>query len=150
MKRIFILLILSLTIQNSFGQACGIYRIKYIGNIKSESLKVEKIKLPTIQFLHGLEDENSEIGFIEIAPIANEIDVELGSHLISHLYSESEYLLKFYKSNRENIPIIIITKKNGLLQEIRREVSWDNIQITVLKDDNFGKIFELNLSEIEI
>lgn len=39
-----------MTIQYSFGQACGIYRITYVGNIKSESL-IEKIKLPTIEFL---------------------------------------------------------------------------------------------------
>ena len=61
MKRIFILLILSLTIQYSFGQACGIYRIKYVGKINSESIKIEKIKLQKdthISFLETIEIEN--------------------------------------------------------------------------------------------
>ena len=150
MKRIFILLILSLSIQYTFGQACGIYRIKYVGNIKSESLKIEKIKLPTIEFLHGLENESSEKGFIEIEPIANGIDIELGSPLTSHLFGKTENLLKFYKTKRENIPIIITVIENGKNKEIRIELTWNNIQIKKLEDEKFGNIFELNLNEIKI
>lgn len=150
MKRIFILLILSLTIQYSFGQACGIYRIKYVGKINSESIKIEKIKLPTIEFLHGLEEENSEKGFIEVKPIENGIDIELGSHLTSHLYGKSENLLKLYKRKRENIPIIITVIENGKTKEIRIELTWDNIRISKLDDDKFGNLFELNLNEINI
>ncbi len=150
MKRIFILLILSLTIQYSFGQACGIYRIKYVGKINSESIKIEKIKLPTIEFLHGLEEENSEKGFIEIKPIENGIDIELASHLTSHLYGKSENLLKLYKEKKENIPIVITVIENGKTKEIRIELTWNNIQISKLDDDKFGNLFELNLKEINI
>ncbi|WP_298425524.1 hypothetical protein [uncultured Kordia sp.] len=150
MKRIFILLILSLTIQYSFGQACGIYRIKYVGKINSESIKIEKIKLPTIEFLHGLEEENSERGFIEIKPIENEIDIELASHLTSHLYGKSENLLKLYKEKKENIPIVITVIENGKTKEIRIELTWNNIQISKLDNDKFGNLFELNLKEINI
>jgi len=150
MKRIFILLILSLTIQYSFGQACGIYRIKYVGKINSESIKIEKIKLPTIEFLHGLEEENSEKGFIEIKPNENEIDIELGSHLTSHLYEKTENLLKLYKTKRENIPIVITVIENGKNKEIRIELTWNNIQIGKLEDEKFGNLFELNLNEINI
>ncbi|MEP5340220.1 MAG: hypothetical protein ABJL44_01055 [Algibacter sp.] len=150
MKRIFILLILSLTIQYSFGQACGIYRIKYTGNLKSESLKIEKIKLPTIELLHGLENENPEISFVEIEPTINEINIELRSPLTSHLYGETEKLLKFYKTKRENIPIIITVIQNGKSKEIRMELTWNNIRIKKLEDEKFGNIFELNLSEINV
>ena len=150
MKRIFILLILSFTIQSSFGQACGIYRIKYIGKIDSASIRIEKIYLPTIEFLHGLEEENLEKGFIEINPIENGIDIELGSHLTSHLYDKSENLLKLYKTKRENIPIIITVIEKGKNKEIRVELTWDNIQISKLEDDKFGNLFELNLNEINI
>ncbi|GAA3642775.1 hypothetical protein [Flavivirga jejuensis] len=150
MKRIFILLVLSLSIQYSFGQACGIYRIKYVGKINSESIKIEKIKLPTIEFLHGLEEENSEKGFIEIKPIENRIDIKLGSHLTSHLYKKSESLFKLYKAKRENIPIVITVIKNGKNKEIRIELTWDNIQISKIDDDKFGNLFELNLNEINI
>ncbi len=150
MKKIIILIFLSLTIPFSFGQACGIYRINYVGNIKSESLKIEKIKLPTIQFLHGLEDENSEKPFTEIEFTNNQINAELRSHLTSHLYGKSENLLKFYKTKRESIPIIIIVVENGIKREIRTELTWNNIQITELKDDRFGNLFKLNLNEISI
>lgn len=150
MKRIFILLILSLSIQYCFGQSCGIYRIKYVGKIKSESLKIEKIKLPTTAFLEGIGEENSEFGFIEIEPIANEIDVELGSHLTSNLYKKSENLLNLYKAKRENIPLIITIIEKGKNKEIRIELTWDTIQVSTLKDDKYGNLFELNLNEINI
>lgn len=150
MKRIFILLILSLTIQYSFGQACGIYRIKYTGNIKSESLKIENIKLPTIVFLHGLQDQNSKISFVEFEPTNNRINIELDSHMTSHLYDEAESLLKFYKTNRKSIPIIITVSENGKNREVLIELTWDSIQINKLEDEKFGNLFELNLNEINL
>jgi hypothetical protein len=150
MKRIFILLILSLSIQYSFGQACGIYRIKYVGNIKSESLKIDKIKLPTIEFLHGLEDEDSKKSYAEIELTNNQVNAELSSHLTSHLYGKAGSLLKSYKTKRESIPLIIIVIENGTKREIRKELTWNNIQITKLEDDKFGNLFELNLNDIYI
>ncbi len=149
MKRMLILLILTLTFQNSFGQACGIYRIKYVGSIKTDSLKIEKIKLPTIEFLHGLEDENSEISFMEIEPTDGRINIELRSLLTSHLYGETKNLLKFYKTKRENITIIIVNDK-GEKRKILTELTWNNIQINKSEDEKFGNIFELNLKEINI
>ena len=124
--------------------------MKYVGIIKSESLKIEKIKLPTIKFLHGLEEENSENAFIEIEPIENEIDVKLISHLTSHLYGKAENLLEFYKTKRENIPIIITVIENGKQKELRIELTWNNIQITEINDDGFGRLFELNLNELKV
>jgi len=150
MKRVFILLILSFTIQYSFGQACGIYSVKYVGNIKSESLKVKKIKFPTIEFLHGLEENNSERGFIEIKPFVNEINIEIGSHLTSQLFEKAENLLKFYKAKRENIPILVTVIENGKNKEIQIELAWKDIQIKKLEDENFGSLFELNLNEINV
>ncbi len=144
------MLILSFTIQYSFGQACGTYRIKYVGKIKSESQKIEKVKLPTIEYLHGLEEENSEKGFIEIKPISNEINIKLDSHLTSHLYEKTENLLKFYKTKRENIPIIIIVVENGRSKELRTELTWNTIQIKKIEDGKLGNLFELNLTEINI
>ena len=150
MKRMLILLILTLTFQNSFGQACGIYRIKYVGSIKTDSLKIEKIKLPTIEFLHGLEDENSEISYVEIEPTDGRINIELRSPLTSHLYGETENLLKFYKKKRESITIIIIVKDKGKKRKILTELTWNNIQINKIEDENFGNIFELNLKQLNI
>ena len=150
MKRIYILLILILTIQYSFGQACGIYRIKYIGNIKSESLKVEKIKLPTIEFLNGIENEQTEKSFIEIEINNYQINAEISSKLTSNLYSKAESLLKFYQENRNSISIIVIVIENGTKREILKEFSWNNIQISKLEDDKFGNLFELNLNKINL
>ena len=87
---------------------------------------------------------------MEIKQTSNQINFELRSHLTSHLYGKAENLLKFYKTNRESIPVIIIVVKNGRKREVRTELTWDNIEITQLKEDKFGNVFELNLSEINI
>jgi len=150
MKRIIALIILMLTIQYSFGQACGVYRIKYVGNIESKSLKVEKIKLPTIEYLHGLEGESSEKGYVEIDLESNGIEIQLGSHLTSHLYDKPESLLKLYMEKRENIPIIITAIENGISREIEMEINWSDIQITKLEDENFGNFFKLDLKRINL
>ncbi|MEP0264287.1 hypothetical protein [Dokdonia sp.] len=149
MRKIVILIILSLTIQCSFGQACGIYRIKYVGKIQSNSFKIEKIKLPTIKFLHGLENENSKNSSVEIELTNNQFLIELRSHLTS-IYENAEDLLRFYKEKREGIPIIFLVIVNGKKKEIQTELTWDNIQITMVKDDKFGNLFELNLNEIDL
>ncbi len=145
MKRIVILLIFIFTIQSSFGQACGIYRIKYVGNIKSDSIKIKKIKLPTIKFLHGLDEE-----FIENKPSANEFDIEIRSHLTSHLYTNAESLLNLYKVKRKTLPILITVIENGKNREIQLELSWNNVKIKKIEDQNFGNLFELNLNDINI
>ena len=77
MKRIFTLIILTLTIQYSFAQSCEIYRIKCIGKIKSDSLKVEKIKLPTIDFLFGKDEKNLRNKFVKTESNENKIDLKL-------------------------------------------------------------------------
>lgn len=150
MRRLLILMVLSLAFQYSFGQACGLYRIKYVGKVKSDSLQIENIKLPSIQFLHGLEDEKSELGSYTSIPNTGEIDVEIGSHTTSHLYDKSEDLLNFYRRNREGIPIVITVIKLGKSEEIRVDLTWDNIQINKLEDQSFGNLFELNLNVINI
>uniref|UniRef100_UPI00404B5D30 hypothetical protein n=1 Tax=Flavobacterium sp. TaxID=239 RepID=UPI00404B5D30 len=116
--------------------------------MKSELLTIEKIKLPTIEFLHGFAEENSENGFIEIEPIDNDINVEVRSFLMSELYEKPESLLKLYKTKRNKIPIIIKVIENGKPKEIRMELTWNNIQISKLENEQFGNLFELNLNEI--
>ncbi|WP_157814148.1 hypothetical protein [Olleya sp. Bg11-27] len=121
-----------------------------MGNIKAKALKIETIKLPTIAFLHGLEEENSDRGSIEIVQNTNNIAIELPSPLTSHLYSKAENLINLYKLNRQNIPIVITVIANGKSKKIRIELSWDTIQINKLEDDHFGNLFEVNLNEITI
>jgi len=150
MKRIFILITFCVITQLSFGQACGVYRIKYVGKLITNSMKIEKIKLPSTVFLHGLKKEKSEKLFIEIELNNNEVNNELQSHLTSNLYEDSKSLLNFYMTKNPNIPIKIIATENGKKKNIQTELSWDTIQITKLNDDKFGNSFELNFNKINI
>ncbi|WP_055437681.1 MULTISPECIES: hypothetical protein [Lacinutrix] len=149
MKRIFILLILSLTIQYSFGQACGIYIIKYVGKIESESSKVEKIKLPTIEHLYNFEKEDSEKSFVIVELNGNEINKKIISPLGS-VFENSKKLMDYFKSKRETFPVTIVINKNGKEIEITKHLNWENIEIKLIEDDGIVKSFELNIKTIEI
>lgn len=150
MRTIFLLFILGFTVQSAFGQACGIYKVKYVGKIDSELMAIEKIKLPTIEFLHGLEDFDSVKGFVEIKPMENEFNFELRSNLTSHLYEKTESLINFYKSKREYIPIFITVNENGKYREIQLELTWNDVNIKSKEDESFENLFEFDLNEISI
>jgi len=140
-------MILSFIIQFSFGQACGKYRLKYIGEISADSIEVKSVKLPTTMFLQGLENWSSEMAFIEISPKENVIDFTTYSHLTS-VFTEKEYLLKLYKSKTPSIPIIITISKDGKDEEVTKEISWNNIEMRAIEDDKLGTLFEINLKTI--
>lgn len=147
MKRIFIIIILNLIVQSSFGQACGKYRLKYVGEISADSFDIKTVKLPTTMYLHGFEKLNSEMSFIEISPKENTIDITTYSHLTS-VFTEKEALLKLYKNKTSSIPIIITIIKEGKEQKVIKEISWNNIEMKTIEDDKFGTLFEINLKTI--
>ena len=149
MKRLLILLIITFTVQTSFGQACGIYRLKYIGKINSETLNIEKIRLPTTEYLHGSKDKDSSRYFIETKLISNEINVEIYSDLTS-VFGKAENLLRYYKSKRKTIPIIFVVKLNGKDKEIIVEIPWENVRITKLNTEDIIHVYEIDLDEIGI
>jgi hypothetical protein len=146
MKKIFILCIFIFITLECFGQACGVYRLNYKGNINSD-LDIVKIKLPNILYLHGLDIKNS---FVETEIPSGEINSLLNSPLISELFDNAETLFDFYKSKREALPVLITVIDNKERKEILFEIHWDSIQLTKLNDDNFGNLFELNFKEINL
>ena len=149
MKKTIILILLSLSIQYSFGQACGKYRLKYIGEINVDSAEIISIELPTTMYLQGIEEKNSDYAFIEVEPKNKKIDFEVYSHLTS-VFTKKENLLRVYEKETDVIPIIIRIKRNGKIIEIIKEIVWKDVEMKVVEDDKFGTLFELNLREIEI
>lgn len=131
----------------TFGQACGMYRINYVGEVKTELNDIKKIKLPTTMFLHNLEMDNSKLAFIEINLNDGEFDFETKSHLTSHLYSDAQKLKEYFQSKRKSIPIILISEKDGIVTEKKYAINWEQINMKMIDDDGFGILFQLNLGE---
>lgn len=150
MSAISILLLIASFVQVTFGQACGIYRIQYTGEITSQSSAVKTIKLPSTLFLHNLESKNSKLAFIEFQVDNEKIDAHVKSHLTSHLYSDSQKLKAFYKSKQTSFPIILILEKNGNTLKKRIKINWDEIDITFVDDERFGNLIQLHLKKISL
>ena len=147
----FVFVILFVFTLNSFSQACGKYSVKLIGKLNSGEINVKKIKIPTIEFLHNFNTKNSQLLFTEIIPENNTIVKVLYSPLTSHLYDNSESLIKFYKNNVEKFPLTIYISEKGHEKEINIEIEWKNIIITkLIGDRQFINYFEINLNEISI
>ncbi|WP_347922545.1 hypothetical protein [Pontimicrobium sp. SW4] len=139
-----------LFIHTSFSQACGIYRIKYVGKIESKTHKIKKIKLPSIMFLHNVVDRSENVAFIEVDIDVDEINKETASHLNSHLYDNSNKLLEFYKRSRDNLLIVFIINEDGNDIEISKKLNWSDVEIKIVEDEGFGNLFEINLKEIKL
>lgn len=150
MKRISILLTLIIVTNYLYSQACGVYYIKYIGEVQSEGLEIISVKLPTASFLHGLETDSSEFAFIETDIKNNQIELLISSHLTSHLYEEANTYEKIYSTERESIPIIFIISKNDKQHEVTLYKSWEDINIKMIKKGSFNKTLEIDLKEIHL
>lgn len=108
-----------LFIHTSFSQACGIYRIKYVGKIESKTHKIKKIKLPSIMFLHNAVDRNENVAFIEVDINGDEINKETASHLTSHLSDFLESMIAY----AEDIQGYYDNMKMNIDAD---EASWEN------------------------
>ena len=150
MKKIFSIVILMFSLQFVYGQACGIYRIKYEGKIVSGNIEVHSIKLPTIPFLHNLEKSNSKFAYVEMPLQNDKIVLETSSHLTSNLFNNPEHYLKFYKNKKDKLPFIVVMIIDGKKQEKLIEIEWQKIQIKKIRDNGFGNLFKIDLGKIKI
>ncbi|MCP4460246.1 MAG: hypothetical protein GY816_19815 [Cytophagales bacterium] len=144
MKQLLFLTFFYLSFLSSFGQACGKYRIKYLGTIQSE-IRVKKVKLLSIFFRHGVGEK-----MIELLPEGKVFEIDLLSHLTSHHFSEPYDLLEFNKQHAGYFPITLTIIEAGQERNIRVKPSWDDIEITLKEDEGFGNLFEINLGELGI
>jgi hypothetical protein len=128
------------------GQACGKYRVRIVGKLIIPE-NVEKIKVPRISYLQNPSIETSEDQFIDVIPFQDQLSIELGSPLTSHLFDTSEELISFYKKNLDNYPLLILTKGEEQM-EVKAEINWKDIRVKKIEDDGFGNLFEFNLGDI--
>jgi len=149
MKKGLITIILYFVFHLSFGQACGVYRLIYSGEIESDSAIVKSVKLPNTSFLHGFGKLDSGLEFTEIKLKENKIEYQAYSHLTS-VFTKAEKLFHLYKSNRDSFPIILNLVRLGENIKIIKEVSWDDISIKVILDDELDTLFKIDLKKIKL
>lgn len=151
MKTLIVFFFLIATTQTASSQACGIYRINYVGQVLTQSSEAISVKLPSIAFLHGLK-KNRINGdpFISTTMKQNNIELELTSPLTSILFDEAQIYLEYYKSKNKKLPILIERQKNGVHQEIEIELDWNDIEIEKIAADGLGNCFRINLKKIKL
>lgn len=149
-KKTFLAILFSCITTFVFSQACGIYYVKYVGQIENNDEEVVKVRLPSIPFLHGLDNEISSDAFLDFKVENNIIDCEMGSHLTSVLYEEAKTYLKFYRSKNDKIPVTFFIKKDDKTIIKKVEIPWKRIKIEKLKDEKLRFILKLDLASINI
>lgn len=147
MKNLILILLFIFSARTSFGQACGIYRINYVGQIVSNSNNIIKIKLPNTFYLHSKETEDSKLDFLTSELDEGNFNIEIRSHLTS-IYSNSQKLKETYKSKRSSIPIILILENNGQLTEKIIIIDWNQVEISIINDEKLGNLFKVDLGKI--
>lgn len=149
MKRLLMLTFFYLTCHVAFGQACGIYRIEYVGTISSNSNEVVRVYLPNTVLLHGLKNEKFERSFIDTNLTNGNFSVKIGSHLTTP-YNKVDHLLSFYKAKLDKFKMKVSYKEDNLIKEKVLEIDWNNIEVSIIDDGKFGTLFRFNLKEIRI
>ncbi|TND01808.1 MAG: hypothetical protein FD123_4184 [Bacteroidetes bacterium] len=149
MKKAFTFLLFTLTLHLSYGQACGMYRIKYVGNIKSDARDIVSIYLPTTLYLHGIENDRSKRSFLEAKLDSSHFNLGISSHLTTP-YTDKNALLSYYKSISPALKIKVAFLKDGTLKEQFVKINWDDISISVIDDDKLGTLFEFRIKDIRI
>ncbi len=149
MKRLLVLTIFYLVSQLAYGQACGIYRIEYVGNTGTTSKKITKVFLPNTMFLHGFETENSEQAFVETTLTNGAFNIKIGSHLTTP-YNDLNQLLSFYKEKSDKFRMKVSYLENGSLKEMKLEMDWNKIEVSIIEDGGFGTLFRFRLNDISI
>lgn len=149
MKRLLTLTLFFLAYQVSHGQACGIYRIEYAGNITTTDKQIVKVYLPTTMLLHGVEKENSEQAFIDTALTNGAFKIEIGSHLTTP-YNKIDQLISFYKKQSNIFKIKVSFSENGVLKEKIIEINWDKIEVKIIEDGKFGTLFRFAFKDLVV
>lgn len=149
MKQLLTLILFYFASHFAYGQACGVYRIEYVGHINTTSKKVVKIYLPTTMYLHGLEKETSEKAFIETGLMKGLFRMEIHSHLTTP-YNNSNQLISFCKRQSDKFQMKIIYSENVSLKEVKIEIDWDEIEVSIIEDRKFGTLFRFSIGDISI
>ena len=149
MKQLLTLTLLFFAYQFAHGQACGIYRIKYVGNIISTDKQIEKVYLPNTMLLHLVEKEKSEKAFVETTLTNGAFKIEICSHLTTP-FNSIEQLISFYKKQSDKLKMKVSYLENDLLKEKNIEIDWDKIEVSIIEDEKFGTLFKFSFKDITI
>ncbi len=149
MKQLFTLVLLTLTTHLTYSQACGKYRIKYVGSIRSEEKKVVSVYLPTTMLLHHAEKENSKLSYVDIPLTNGMFEKEISSHLTTP-FNDVLQLMTYYKNQNKKLKIKVGYLEDKVLKETSLEIDWDNLKVSIINDGKFGTLFELNLGDIKL
>lgn len=132
------------------GQACGFYRLKYIGEIEAKGIKIQSIRLPSVSLLLGYDSIDSEDAFIEVQLLDGKIEIETASPTTSELHNEPNKYLQIYRERLPVIPFIVYQFESGVIKEVKLELSWDDVKLTKVKDDIRWPRFDLNIGVINL
>lgn len=147
MKQLLLFFLFVLTTQFTLGQACGIYRIEYVGSFVNPSKEIVRVHLPTTMLLHGIEKENDEIAFVETTLIKGSINVEICSHLTTP-YTNIDDLLSLYQKHFPKFPMKVFYYENNLLKEETIKIDWNDIEVKIVEDGKFGTLFKFTLNAL--
>ncbi|WP_299714717.1 hypothetical protein [uncultured Tenacibaculum sp.] len=135
-----------------FSQACGVYNLKYVGEIVSNNDLSFKIKLPNTFFYHSNERKNNNEGnwIFDYVKVNNrKIDVTVTSHLGS--LCTSDQLIELYKKSRDFIPIFItFINKEGEEKRSIKKVSFKKIKFSGKDISGKPTLIIIDLGEIRV
>lgn len=76
-------------------------------------------------------------------------DLQIYSHLTTP-YNNITSLLSFYKKRSDRFKMKISFLENGSLKEKIIKIEWDDIEVSIIEDGEFGTLFKFKIRDITI
>jgi hypothetical protein len=152
-RQFYIIASIVLLSYNLVAQPDCIIIFKYVGNITSDSIKIDKIGLPTTPFLIGYINKNEERAFSIYKLKDSIVDKTKASHLSSHFCESNENIIdNVFKRSKNGYLIKVVTKKNDNSKDqktIEILIPLESIKFTTEMVDNKREI-KIDLGKIKI
>ncbi|MCU0436767.1 MAG: hypothetical protein MUC49_02565 [Raineya sp.] len=125
-----------------YGQACGMYKIQYIGKISSNK-QIKAVYLPTPDFLEGYVNFRNEDALLKASVNNNQFNGYLISSL-GRVYRDEQQILSVYQSKHSKFKIKIEFLSKNVLKTKIIEIDWNDIQVAKQKDTDMSTfLFDL-------
>lgn len=128
LRKILMVLLLGMAVNVSWGQACGIYIVGYVGELDGGSMEILAITFPSTNMLEGrskrAKDREVRIGTIDGRKFAFSVMSPLGA-----VPKNVDWLFDLYKANNPFLELTITAKtKEGRVIKQKIALDWDPIR----------------------
>lgn len=130
LRKSLMVLLLGMAVNISWGQACGVYIVGYVGELDSGSMEVLAITFPSTEMLEGRSKRTNDHEVRTVTIDGKRFSFSVMSPL-GAVPKNVERLFDLYRANNPFLELIITARtKEGRVIKQKTSLVWDTIRYT--------------------